>query len=418
MDLPGTRSGRDLTRTAVLALLGRIGPASRAEIASELGISPATVTQVTRRLLEQGMLQALDYAASRGGRPGQLLGLVGAAGRAVGVKVAADHLVVVDVRLDGTVLTSQTMPFDAMASDAIGWLASVLRPVTSSVGGPPLLGVGIGVPGIVDRPDEGNVDAAVLGWSASPLGRHLRGALGLPVLVENDVKAMAVAEILYGRGRTLDDFLVVTIGRGVGLAVVADGSVYRGARGGAGELGHVVEDPGGPRCACGKRGCLEASIGGEALANRGRAAGVLGPAEGHQNLAARAAAGNAAARGIYAEAGRRLGSAVGALITVLDPQMVIIAGEGTSAWPYWEPGFHDALSGHRPGAARDVPVEVEPWDDTSWAQGAAALVLATPFDLNGLAGHQTGPVLARLNEEQAPGRAGQAPAGLAREAIR
>lgn len=414
MEASGTGGGWDLTRTALLALLGRNGPASRAEIARELGISPATVTQVTRRLLEQGMLEVLDYTASRGGRPGQLLGLVGDAGRAVGVKVMADHLVVVDVRLDGTVLAAQMFPFDAIAPDAIGALASALRPVASSAGGSPLLGVGIAVPGIVDRPDEGNVDAAVLGWSGSPLGRHLRGALGLPVLVENDVNALAVAEILYGRGKTLDNFLVVTIGRGVGLALVADGSVYRGARGGSGELGHVVDDPDGPRCACGKRGCLEAFIGGDALASMGRAAGVLGPADGDRELAARAAAGDVTAQGIYAAAGRRLGAAVGTLITVLDPEMVIIAGEGTSAWPHWEPGFRDALSARQLGLPSGVPVEVEPWDDTSWAQGAAALVLATPFDLgglDGLAGQQAGLVLARLTEKRPAGK----PAGLTRE---
>jgi len=141
----------DLTRTAVLALLGRTGPASRADIARELEVSPATVTQVTRRLLDQGMLEVLDYAESRGGRPGQLLGLVGDAGRAVGVKVMADHLVVVDVRLDGTVLDAQTMPFDPMAPDAIGWLAALLRQVASAQGESPLLGVGIGVPGMRGR---------------------------------------------------------------------------------------------------------------------------------------------------------------------------------------------------------------------------------------------------------------------------
>lgn len=400
----GTGGGWDLTRTAVLALLGRIGPASRAEIARELGVSPATATQVTRRLLEQGMLEVLDYAESRGGRPGQLLGLVGDAGRAVGVKVMADHLVIVDVRLDGTVLTSQAMPFDPVAPDAIDRLASLLRPVALRAGGPPLLGVGIGVPGIVDRPDVGNVDTGVLGWAGWPLGRHLRGALGLPVLVENDVKALAVAEILYGRGKSRDNFLMVTIGRGVGLAVVTDGSVYRGTHGGAGELGHVVVVPDGQPCACGKRGCLEAYVGGDALARAGKAAGVLGPAETDRDLEARAAGGDPTARGIYADAGRRLGSAVGALVTVLDPEMVVIAGEGTSAWSYWEPGFRAALSGR---TARDVPVEVEPWDDTSWAQGAAALVLATPFDLDGAAGQQAGHVLARLTEDRVEGDAGR-----------
>ena len=96
--------GGDLTRMAVLALLGRSGPASRATIARELELSPPTVSQVTRRLIQQGVLQPLEYEPSEGGRPGQLLGLVSTAGRAIGVKLTADHLVLVDVRLDGQVV--------------------------------------------------------------------------------------------------------------------------------------------------------------------------------------------------------------------------------------------------------------------------------------------------------------------------
>ena len=100
----GAIGGTDLTRTAVLTLLGLRGPISRADMARELDVSPATVTQVTKRLIDQGVLEALDYAPSSGGRPGQRLGLVGTAGRAVGVKVAADHVAIVDMRLDGQVL--------------------------------------------------------------------------------------------------------------------------------------------------------------------------------------------------------------------------------------------------------------------------------------------------------------------------
>src|ERR1700749_2319885 len=94
-------NGRDLTRIAILALLGRGGPMSRADVARELDVSPATVTQIVRWLMKNGMVEELEQAPSTGGRPGQLLGIVGTAGRALGVKVAADHLAIVDVRLDG-----------------------------------------------------------------------------------------------------------------------------------------------------------------------------------------------------------------------------------------------------------------------------------------------------------------------------
>ncbi|HTX00131.1 MAG TPA: MarR family transcriptional regulator, partial [Acidimicrobiales bacterium] len=121
-------SGGALSRMAVLALLGREGPASRATIARELDLSPATVTQVTRRLIQQGVLEALEFAPSEGGRPGQLLGIVGDAGRAVGVKLAADHVVLVDVALDGQVASTRTERFDARAPGAIEALVAVLRP--------------------------------------------------------------------------------------------------------------------------------------------------------------------------------------------------------------------------------------------------------------------------------------------------
>jgi predicted NBD/HSP70 family sugar kinase len=387
--------GADLTRTAVLALLGRRGPTSRAAIARELEMSPATVGQVTKRLIEQGVLEALDYAPSEGGRPGQRLGLVGAAGRAVGVKVAADHLAIVDMRLDGQVISARMDPFDALAPDVASRLAFRLQPFVEE-GEAPLLGVGVGVPGIVNRPDIGKVDAAVLRWSSIHLGRHLRGALGIPIVVENDVKSLAVAERLYGRGRTRRDFVVVTIGRGIGFASVADGVVRRGARGGAGEIAHVTVEVDGPLCACGRRGCLEAVVGEDGLVQGARKAGLLRAPQGADRLLDLADGGDERARAIYARAGERLARSMAAPVAVLDPEVILVAGEGTSAWQHWEGSFRSTLLEMLPADLGQMAIEVDSWDDTSWARGAAAIVLATPFDQNALAGRQRPLVLARL----------------------
>ncbi len=383
---------RDLTQTAILALLGRAGPLSRADVARELDISPPTVTQVMKRLLDQGMVQELDHAPSRGGRRGQLIGLVGTAARAVGVKVAADHLAIVEARLDGTVLAAHTIPFDTVAPDPAGRLAAALRPYLEDRSGVPLLGLGVGVPGVVDSPDDGVVRASVLGWADVPLGRHLRGALGLPVLVENDVKALAVAEQLYGRGRAHRYFLVVTIGRGIGLGIVASGSVYRGAHGGAGEFGHFPAAPNGPLCGCGKRGCLEAVIGEAGLVAAAREARLLRRGQGTERLRELADRGNPAALGIYAAAGSTLARAISALLVILDPETILILGEGTTAWSHWDEAF-------RAGLDDDTPVAVEAWDDSKWAQGAAALVLATPLSIHAASGRQAPLVLARLHGE-------------------
>ncbi|MGV9381090.1 ROK family protein [Nonomuraea sp. NPDC003707] len=387
----------DLTRTAILALLGTVGPLSRSEIARRLDLSPATVTQLTRELMGHGMLEELDLTPSRGGRPAVRLGLVGSAGRALGVKVTAEHLVLVDVRLDGEVLGSWERPFDPSAPDALDSLAGAISSVVAESSAdertPPLLGIGVGVPGSVDDQAAGTVNAPTLGWRAMAVGDWLRRRLELPVLVENDVNALAAAERLYGRGRTHRDFLVVTIGRGVGAAIVADGRVYRGARGGAGEFGHLPVDPGGPVCGCGARGCLEAYVGAAGLLAAARARNV------HLDLPAlgrAAAGGDAAAREVFAEAGAILGRATAGLINVVDPEVVVVLGEGTADWPLWRASFDAALRAQLYPGRRDISVEVESWDDTSWAQGAAALVLATPFDAAGAAGEQGRLVRARL----------------------
>ncbi|MEW9550223.1 ROK family protein [Nonomuraea sp. NPDC050783] len=395
--MAGTDRG-DLTRTAILALLGTLGPLSRSEMARELDLSPATVTQLTKELIGHGMLEELDHRPSRGGRPARRLGLVGDAGRALGVKVTADHLVLVDVRLDGEVLGSWQVPYDPAAPDALDHLAGAVESVVRAIPeAPPLLGVGVGVPGSVDDQAVGTVSTPTFGWQAMPVGERLRRRLELPVLVENDVNALAAAERLYGRGRTHRDFLVMTIGRGVGAAIVADGRIYRGARGGAGEFGHLPVDPGGPRCGCGARGCLEAFVGSAGLLAAARARGCAGTGS-VAGLARAAEAGDPAAREVFAEAGAILGRAAAGLVNVVDPEVVVVLGEGTAGWPLWRPGFEPALRAQLYPDRRGIPVEVESWGDTSWAQGAAALVLATPFDAAGAAGEQGRLVRARLIE--------------------
>ncbi|TDC51857.1 ROK family transcriptional regulator [Jiangella ureilytica] len=392
----------DLTRSAVLAALGTSGPLSRTDIARVLGVSPATVTQIVKDLLARGLVAEVEHRPSRGGRPAVLLGLVGSAGRALGAKVAADHVAVVDVRLDGQVRQSWEWPFDAMAADAPDRLVDLLRPLLAA--GPegdgenaaPLLGVGVCVPGAVDDQETGAVDAPTLGWQRLALGARLRAALPVPVLVENDVNALAVAERLYGRGRHHRNFLVVTIGRGVGAGLVVDGSVYRGTNGGAGEFGHFPVRPDGPRCSCGNSGCLEASVGQEALLRAAQRAGLTKAGATLADLQHLADSGSTTVRGIFSTAGGMFGRGVAGLINVMDPEIVIVLGEGTRAWDHWRPGFEPSLRAHLMPSRRGVPVVVESWDDTSWALGAAALVLATPYDAAGATGGQGELVRARL----------------------
>ena len=385
-------------RSAVLAQVGALGPTSRASLARLLSVSPALVTQVTKQLIADGLLVELDHSPSQGGRPARLLGLVADAGRVIGVKVVADHITVVEVGIDGTVVRSATEPFDAASATAIPTLATLLRAFIAGGSDRPLLGVGVGVPGDVDDQSLGNVDSTQLGWSHVPLGDVLRRELSLPVLVENNVNALAMAELLHGQARGHDNVLVVTIGTGIGAGIIADGAVLRGHGGGAGEIGHLPTQEDGPRCTCGADGCLESLIGEDALVSAARRRGIIGESAGMRTLLARANEGEDAAQELFSHAGHLLGRALAGIVNTIDPEIVILLGEGVEAWNHWSYGFEPALRSGLMPRKRGIPVAVETWQDDRWAQGAASLVLATPFDAAGRTGEQGRLVRERLTE--------------------
>ncbi|MFT4028280.1 MAG: ROK family transcriptional regulator [Protaetiibacter sp.] len=387
----------DVTRSAVLAHLGARGSSSRAELARELGVSPALMTQITKELLAAGLVVELEHSPSQGGRPAQMLGLATSAGTAIGVKVAADHLALVEVGIDGTMKRSASEPFDANATTVLSDLSALIQRFISGSGSGRLLGVGVGLPGSVDEQHSGVVDSTQLDWRQVPVGESLRRALHLPVLVENNVNALAVAERLYGIGRRHDDFLVITIGTGIGAAIVVDGVVLRGAGGGAGEIGHfpVAED--GHPCSCGNRGCLETLIGEAGLIRTARERGALTEGGGITALRDAADAGDLVSTEVFGAAGHQLGRSLAGIVHTIDPEAVILLGEGTLAWPHWALGFEPAFRSALLPSYRGIGVFVETWQDDGWARGAAALVLATPFDATGATGEQGRLVRARLN---------------------
>jgi predicted NBD/HSP70 family sugar kinase len=379
---------------------------TRAELAVALRVSSASITQVGKDLIARGMVLELGQLASGGGRPARPLALVGSAGRIVGVKVTASHLAVVAAKLDGEAQLTRTVPFDVSRPDALDLAAGSLREILKEVDGP-VLGVGVGLPGAVDSLESGVADSPTIGWRNAQVGAVLRQRLGLPVLVENDVNALAVAEQVYGVGRRYSTYLVVTIGRGIGCGIVIGGEVFRGSGGGAGEIGHLpmVED--GWPCPYGHSGCLESLIGSTGLVRRARDLGLLGTADltgsadaefdAIRALGARAVADPAVADGLFGWAGGWLGTAVAGVVNLLNPETVVILGEGTAQWSLWEPGFGQAFRAKLIASRRSVPYIVDPWDEDKWALGAAALVIASSFDKEGATGYQGELVRERLS---------------------
>jgi glucokinase len=203
-----------------------------------------------------------------------------------------------------------------------------------------LRAVSVGAPGAVD-PARGIVHHAPnLGWEEVPLGRKLKARLGVPVLVENDVNVGVVGEHVLGAGKGAQDLLGIFVGTGIGGGIVIDGQLYEGSRAGAGEVGHVVVQVDGPRCGCGKRGCIEALASRTAMEREVRAAVRAGETSivpklmkkrGKQRMTssiieAALKKQDAVMRKVLRRAQRYLGIFVGSMVNVLDPEVVVIGG--------------------------------------------------------------------------------------------
>lgn len=370
--------GQERTRAGVLRTIGLHGPVSRTVIAKTLGVSPATVTALTRDLLDLGLIQLVGKEPSDGGRPAELLELVADSAHVIGVKVTSDRVIGVITDLAGNVLGHFTESFDGSADRLLDEVERILR---NHMGEGPgtLLGIGLGVPGMVDSAGGGRVSAPTHGWDGIEVGAGIQQRLEVPVIVENDVHTLAVAERLYGRGREVDDFITVTVGHGIGLGIVIDGELHAGSHGGAGEIGHLLMDPDGPPCECGRQGCLEAVSSEPALVRQAVARGLIEPCDGIDELRSLAASGDTATLELFAEAGKLLGRAVASVVNLLAPQLVLISGEGTASWPYLETGFAAEFQNRLLPIHRDVEVLVDHWDDLDWARGAVSLLTRSVF---------------------------------------
>ena len=193
-------------------------------------------------------------------------------------------------------------------------------------GGGRVAAAGVAVPGLVDEETGVALTSVNLEWKNVPLRRLLEERLGVPAVIGHDVRTASIAEGLLGAARGSENYLFVTLGTGVGAAVVLGGSPYMGVHGAAGEFGHMVVQPGGPPCGCGRQGCIETLASASAVVRRYRAM-TRAPADiTTRDVAAQVIAGDAAAQRVWGEAIEALGIGIGNYVVLLDPERVVIGG--------------------------------------------------------------------------------------------
>ncbi|WP_046505557.1 ROK family transcriptional regulator [Streptomyces odonnellii] len=355
------------------------GPLTRTGIARRTALSSAAVTKAVRPLMEAGYLvEGVDEESRPAlGRPANPLRVDGGRALFIGVKVTGDEIIAVLADLCCRIRVARHLPLTARDPGAV--LASITGLVqellTEADGfGVEVRGVGLAVSGDVDRGAGVVRYSPFLDWRDVPLAELAGTVTGLPVTVDNDVRALTVAEQWFGAGAGISDFALVTVGAGIGCGLVVHGRVVSGAHGVAGEIGHLSIDPLGPPCHCGNTGCVEAIAGDAAIIRRVREVTGL-PVTGSDQALDLAHRGDPGAREVYARAGEAIGRAIGAVVNVLGPQRVIISGEGLAAYDLFAEHIRDAFTASAFGTAAQCDVMTRPLPFEEWARGAAATAI-------------------------------------------
>ncbi|HLO14743.1 MAG TPA: ROK family transcriptional regulator [Anaerolineales bacterium] len=379
---------RAINRSHILNVIKTHGPIGRADIARRTGLSPATITSISAKLISQDLVVEKSAGDSSGGRPPILLVINPKGGYVVGIKLTETHAICALTDLEALVIAKSSMPLsghypEEVVNDLAQMILSFIR--EQKIPKKQLLGVGVGLAGIVDAEEGILRQSPIYGWDNVPLRTMLQSKLHIPVYIENDVNTLTLTEKWFGHGQDMDNFLTVTVGRGVGLGIVANGQFYRGQTGGAGEFGHTTMNPDGPLCACGKRGCLEAFVGDPGLIRAAQEAADRGEisvrVKDVDELLSLAQTGEAVAIRIFDRAGRILGIGIANLINLFNPKKIIISGEGTREGDFlFIPMKESIQQNTMPGLFDPNTVEIAPWGDDAWARGAAGLVLREVFE--------------------------------------
>lgn len=323
---------------SLLEMIWTRGETTRADLARQTGLSRSTVSEIIARLLATRLIMETGGGTSRGGRPPILLRFNDRAHVILGVDMGSSHVAVVLTDLHGKVLAHEHRSHP-VRSDPEG-TSRVIRELCDAClarhddARRKLLAIGVAAPSPVDPLRPTVLPGLILpAWGGHGALESLQAVYGAPVYVDNDANLGALAEAWWGTGRGVPDFAYIKLGSGVGGGYIISGAVYRGATGVAGEIGHMIVEPDGRPCVCGNRGCLETRVSTGALMARVHELQSMHPDSPLANepvtidtLAAAARLHDPLARLVLEEAGLHLGSAIAAMVTLMNPGAVIIGG--------------------------------------------------------------------------------------------
>jgi glucokinase-like ROK family protein len=384
---------RDFNSAVVLDLTRRQRSVSRAEVAAHTGLSRSTIASIINGLLADGLLQETTLPPDRLGRPGTLLELNPAGGCAVGVELGVDFISVILTDFAAHVLWHQrasTDPADGqlqILERAFALTQSALD--DGAMRGLRPLGIGVGVPGLVDWQAGLLRLAPKLGWRNTPLRLMWTQRFNLPIFVENHGNAAALGEYYFGAARGVNNVVYLDVGVSLGAGVLIGGKLFRGSHGYATEIGHMVLDPNGELCGCGNRGCLETMVGSHSMVRRVRQTLTQPGQPSRLPMAGQslvqitvdqvieaARQGDPTALAALQEVGKYLGIGIVNLMNIFNPELVVLGGSLNLANEILLPIVGQMISTRALGiVSEDVKIIPSAHGAEACAMGAVALVL-------------------------------------------
>jgi predicted NBD/HSP70 family sugar kinase len=349
---------------------------SRAEIARITKLTRTTVSDVVARLMAEGLVEEVGLGSSIGGKSPILLSLVADSRYLIGLNLGQNKFIGAVINLRGEI--KETMEVEVHDNNGEKALQLVYQILDQLVRRrlQPIVGIGVGAPGLINTGEGIVVNAVNLEWKDLPLGKLLQARYQMPVTVLNDSQATAIGEYVYGGEHKLDsNLIVVNVKHGIGAGILINGQLFQGDGGGAGEIGHVVVQQDGALCRCGKRGCLETLASVRAVIQRAQMDSL-------EAVEAAFRAGDSKVRQIVLEAGRYLGISLASLIGTLNIQKIVLTGDMTQFGELWlESVKHAMQEAAFTRMAEGTQLEIGKLDYRGCILGASAMLFLNGYAL-------------------------------------
>ena len=380
---------RTYNRYNILNAIRTAGMISRIDISRGLGLSKASLTGITAELIAEGLILEKQPGAYQVGRRPILLAINPDGAYAVGVSITVNQIQAVIINFQAEIKTSHAFTLKRSYYSPEELVEKIARTVETCIEkstglGGKISGVGISVPGLVDSKSGIIRYLPNYGWTDINLKEMLQNRLGFVTYIDNDANNVTIAEHWFGNGSGSENFIVLILENGVGAGYVLNGQLIRGNLGIAGEFGHLSVNPDGPLCRCGKRGCIEAYSGIYAImkdASKIEASGKISATSkksmSFKNVVDEAKKGNSELIKIFDQAGKVLGIGISQLITLVNPEKIIITGTGIEAGELLLTPMFEAIKNYRSDkfGSYETEILISKWTNEDFAKGAGTLVL-------------------------------------------